>query len=186
MDRSDQLILLVLESVSTGDFIKGHFFHGTTKAFADFRKPQKYSPSMQHGFGIHFTSDHDWARKHYAGDSGTVRRVRLRARRVLDTDAIHHEGTPEYNFAKELYRGGRSKLVTHENPDGGPRQFMMSLDVTHPKRAESLLRKHGFDAVRYTAKQSKKGHYPLGVRPPSENAPSVIVLDPHQIEHAPY
>jgi hypothetical protein len=163
--------------------LPGDFFHGTKKSFADFQAPAKYHPAMQHGFGIHFTRDPKWAKKHYAEEGGTVHRVRLCARSVFDANAIHHEGTKEHEFAKDLYRGGKYRLVSQENPSGGPRQFTVNLDVAHPKKAERLLRKHGFDAVKYTARQTIPGHRAYGIKSHTEDAPSMIVLDPHQVSH---
>jgi hypothetical protein len=145
------------------------WYHGSSKQFERFQLPKKYSPNEQLGFGIHFARDKAFAARY----GKVIYRCRLHPARVLNTSAIHQVGSREHELAKEIYRGTRYKLQEH----GG--MFTLTLDVTSPKRGETLVRKYGYDAVFYEAKY---GSPQLGGMRVTSKTEAMVMLDPTKIE----
>lgn len=161
------------------------YYHGTKKAFDKFAEPK--FKTQQLGFGIHFTQDPELA-NHYTGaqrvdkpgpaPGGNIRPSRLTMNKTLDTTKLHHVGTPEHEFAKELHKGTGRPLITQKDEHGNPR-FVINMDVTSPKRAQALLQKHGYDSVHYDAVIAQRTGYGVAkVR----SAKSTVVLDPGQVK----
>jgi len=168
------------------------FYHGTTKDFTEFEPHQKRG--MQLGFGIHFTTDPELA-NHYAGKQkrngemdthgGNVHVVYLDVKKAFDQEKMYSVNDPEYEFAKELYKGtGRPLIVSKDSEyakDAGGK-FVVTLDATSPERAVRILRKYGYDAVWYNAKVTSRAAY--GQIRTHMAAQSIVVLDKSQVRSA--
>ena len=156
-------------------------YHGSARRFDQFR-PGKFDAKAQLGFGIHFTQKKEFAAKY----GRYVYTVRLTYNRMLDAEKVYERGTPEFDLGIELYRGtGQAHMGGHFKAKG---VTPICLDCTKPWRAEMVLRKHGFDLVKYNAVVGR-----LGARigadgklerfmTRNDDAPSYVVLDPAQIE----
>ena len=173
-----------------GDFIRDEhgkpqsFFHGTTHAFSEFTP--KTDKKMQHGFGIHFTHDPEKASRYATtdvhhkklGKAPNVHKVHLRAKNVLDTDQMYHKDTHPQHYALHhaLYKGtGRKPYVSKEG------HFVVSPDVTNPNRAQKLIQQHGFDAVKYKAKEGRSTGYGMAK---TDEYPAITVFHPGQVHSA--
>lgn len=146
-------------------------YHGSQKKFDRFQVG-KYSEDSQLGFGIHFTPDKEFAAKY----GKYVYRARVKYSRMLDTTELAKPGTPEWEMADELLRGVRHPLLQHFRDRG---MMPIALDATSARRAERLVREHGFDLVKYEARVTRHS----GVRPTLlARAEAYVVLDPEQVE----
>ena len=143
------------------------WYHGSSREFERFQLPKRYSPQEQLGFGIHLARDKAFAERY----GSVIYKCRVRPARVLNLIATYREGSPEHQLAKEVYRGSRLYV------SGG--EFAFSLDVTSPKRAETLLRKYGYDAVFYNAEYGSRA---IGGKMIAATSDSVVMLDPAKIE----
>ena len=157
------------------------FYHGTTGDFPAEEFKPKYSKDEQLGFGIHFAETPEFAELYAEKKGGNIRPVKILAKKILDVDELVIEGTPEYELAKEIFKGTRHKFVSGEGEDG-KRRAIIQLDATSPKRAERILRKYGYDAIRYTSKMGRRfiQHGRMGFEVSAESR-SIVVLDAKQI-----
>ena len=145
------------------------WYHGSSREFERFQLPKRYSPQEQLGFGIHLARDKAFAERY----GSVIYKCRVRPARVLNLIATYREGSPEHQLAKEVYRGSRYRPLVWDG------EFGISLDVTSPKRAETLLRKYGYDAVFYSAEYGSRA---IGGKMIAATSDSVVMLDPAKIE----
>jgi hypothetical protein len=148
-------------------------YHGSPRKFDRFNAG-KFKTGSQLGFGIHFTERMDFAAKY----GRYVYKVRLSYTRMLDSSQVYAKGTPEFDLGIELYRGSRQAHMGVYFKEKGVTPIC--LDCASPKRAVDILRKYGFDCVRYNAVVTQRVS-PSHFRRVGE-AVSYVVLDPDQIE----
>jgi hypothetical protein len=176
----------LIEQHEHGDFIRDEhhkpvpFYHGTTHVFTEF-KP-KFNKKTQHGFGVHFAynpkdaenyTHNDLNHHGKSGHNPNMHKVHLRAKNVLDSNEIYHKDKHPNHLALHhaLHKGtGRQ---AHVDSDG---HFMVNPDVTNPQRAQKLIQHHGFDAVKYNAKESRSNQK-------THKYPAITVFHPGQIHH---
>lgn len=170
-----------------GDFIRDEhgkpvsYYHGTRQAFDTFKPTIK--KHMQHGFGMHFTPDpakaEHYTQKEYSkGKNPNIHKVHLRAKNVLDADEMYNKHKHPQHFAlhQALHKGtGRQPYVSKEG------DFVINPDVTNPQRAQKLIQQHGFDAMKYKAKETRQTGYG---RVTADHYPAITVFHPKQIHHA--
>jgi hypothetical protein len=148
-------------------------YHGSPRKFDRFNAG-KFKTGSQLGFGIHFTESPDFAAKY----GRYIYKVRLSYTKMLDSSQVYAKGTPEFDLGIELYRGSRQAHMGVYFKEKGVTPIC--LDCASPKRAVDILRKYGFDCVRYNAVVTQRVS-PSHFRRVGE-AVSYVVLDPDQIE----
>lgn len=160
-------------------------YHGTSSGGFDAFKPN-YRRGEQLGFGIHFTTDEEFARR-YAfddkvarkGKSPMVYKVSLELNNVLDLDQIVKEGSPEFELGKKV--AGRSFFPVKDE-DGKLAIYLQNAIDSSPnhKRTEKLIRDAGYDSVKYVSKIRTVGigNYYAS----SGEAESYVVFEPSQVK----
>lgn len=163
-------------------------YHGTTADFDVFRA--SYRKNEQLGFGVHLAPDKKLAEL-YAYDKTVARKgnhprvitVDVPHLKTLDADNIYSEGSKEYAMAKKL--APRSPILfqpgydEHGNKTSNAVYMQAAIDASSGKRAEQILKKHGYEAVFYMAEviETTGGGYYKTVR----KAPTLVVLYPEKL-----
>lgn len=177
-------------------------FHGTRANFESFAPFVKRA--QQFGFGIHLAEDRAFAER-YATDENVARKdrggskvyvARLRTSSPLAANAIVGEGTPEFALAQKLagHRLSTQRWESDEIPRGdgaiqsigvkpGVRTAYLqrAIDQASPQRAADLIRRAGYDSVRYFAELAARSAFGQHKTVTSSSV-CWVVFDPEQIE----
>lgn len=150
--------------------ISGIWYHGTTKKFPHLQLPKRYSPQEQCGFGIHFAKKKEFALLY----GHIIYHANLFPTKPLDVTKIYKKGSPEEKVALAL--SGKNLYYSEG-------WFAINIDRRHPKTAENILKKFGYDAVRYKAKYMAKGFRSVHRAPDVvTSTPAITMLDPSRIK----
>lgn len=152
--------------------------HGTERVFEEFRVPSRFKPSMQYGFGIHFTRDRELASLH--GDKIVVATIHYN--KLLDTTQAHPRGSAGFLLALEILESSRywknMDQATKRRQEEGLDALIPDLNAVTPRRAIELLHKYGYDAVKYIAKVGSGTVHGWLYK---KKAEAYVVLDPSQV-----
>jgi len=174
------------------------WYTGRKHAHERLESPRRFSPQEQLGFGIHFARSKEFA--HLYGNF--IYHCLLSPVNVLNIIEAHKAGSKEHQMALEMYRGTGYRLMywgVIPGKEWGPitsdrmkqeeaierhATFMINPDIATPRRAESIIRKYGYDAVFYEA---KFGHhaitdgYRVGMKVTNQTD-AVVILDPAKVK----
>lgn len=158
----------------------GPVYHGTGKEFYEFEPHQKRN--MQMGFGIHFTPDPKFAELYKKGKKGRVIKANLDINKLFDAEKIYDKSSEEGQMLYEMNPNSAQWGIDKENPAAYAHRV---IDSVTPQRAEKILRKHGYDGVRYISKMCGGIHHPTTQAMIKAEAETYVVFDNSQIKQIP-
>jgi len=159
----------------------GPVYHGTGKEFYKFEPHQKRN--MQMGFGIHFTPDPKFADLYKKGRNGRVIKANLEINKLFDAEKIYDKSSEEGEMLYEMNPKSSQWTIDKKNPDAYGHRV---IDSVTPQRAEKILRKHGYDGVKYISKMQGAGLHSIYTRAATvAEAETYIVFDNSQIKQIP-
>jgi hypothetical protein len=165
--------MTITRSIIAEGMLPQWFYHGSQFEFERFIR-KTYTPSLQLGFGFHFSTDESFAKLY----GPNIYKVRLNVESPLDLRQLVREGDALFDLVLKF-----EKKENLFRTDGVPMTWLYNtVDSVHPKRAEQILKDAGYDAVWYTASHGHRTS-PYGSKRAAA-AESIIVLDSSQIQVA--
>jgi len=159
----------------------GPVYHGTGKEFYEFEPHVKRN--MQMGFGIHFTPDPKFAELYKKGKNGRVVKANLNINKLFDAEEIYAKSGEGGQMLYEMNPKSSQWTIDKKNPAAYGHRV---IDSVTPQRAEKILRKHGYDGVKYISKMQGAGLHSIYTRAATvAEAETYIVFDNSQIKQIP-
>jgi len=157
----------------------GPVYHGTGKEFIEFEPHIR--KNMQMGFGIHFTPDPKFAELYKTGKQGRVIKAKLNINKLFDAEKIYNKSSEGGQMLFEM----NPKFMWMNNVDTTDKAAYghRVIDSVTPQRAEKILRKHGYDGIRYIADMKDAGSHSIYTQAMTKaKAETYVVFDNSQIQ----